>query len=294
MDAAGWLAERFEENRRHLRAVAYRLLGSEGDADDAVQEAWLRLSRSDTSGVDNLGGWLTTVVARVSLDMLRARRARPQEPLVENMNGPGGEDPEEQAVLADSVGLALQVVLDRLPPAERVAFVLHDVFAVPFEEIAPVVGRSPVAARQMASRARRRVQGEATVPEADPGRRRAVVAAFLAAAHGGDFGALLAILDPDLVIRADAAAVRLGAAPEIRGAQEAVDRFAGRAKGAQAVIADGVPSAAWVVRGRALVVFSFTIAAGRIAAIELIGDPERIARMDIVLPGPAQQTGGAG
>lgn len=294
MDDAGWLAERFEENRKHLRAVAYRLLGSEGDADDAVQEAWLRLSRSDTSGVDNLGGWLTTVVARVSLDMLRARRARPQEPLGENMDGPGGEDPEEQAVLADSVGLALQVVLDRLPPAERVAFVLHDVFAVPFEEIALVVGRSPVAARQMASRARRRVQGEAAVPEADPGRRRAIVEAFITAAHGGDLGVLLAILDPDLLIRADAAAARLGAAPELRGAREAVERFAGRARGAQAVIADGVPAAAWIVRGRPLVVFSFTIAGGRITAIDLIGDVERIARMDIVVPGPAPQTGGAG
>ena len=291
-----WLAERFEQKRKHLRAVAYRLLGSENDADDAVQEAWLHLVRSDTDAVDNLGGWLTTVVARVSLDMLRARREHPQAPLPEDLAGAGGDDPEDQAVLADSVGLALQVVLDRLPPAERVAFVLHDVFAVPFEEIASVVGRSTVAARQLASRARRRVRGVAAVPEPepDPMPRRASVDAFLAAAHGGDFAALLAILAPDVVVRADAQAVRMGAAAELRGAQAVIKTFLGKAEGAAAVLADGVPTAAWIVNGQARVVFALTITGGRIAAIDLIGSAERISRMDVVLLGQAAKGGGQG
>jgi len=275
--------DRFAEHRNHLRAVAYRLLGSMSDADDAVQEAWLRLSRSDTAEVENLRGWLTTVVARVSLDMLRARRTRRLEPLDERLAGPADADPEQQAILAEAVGLALLVVLDRLTPAERVAFVLHDVFAVPFEEIAPVVGRTPAAARQLASRARRRVQGEAAVPEADPGRRRALVDAFLAAARSGDFSALLAVLDPSVMMRADPAAVRLGATREVRGADALVGFFAGRAQGARRAVLDGEPGAAWVVGGRPRVAFAFTISEGRVAAIELIADPERLGRMDIVL-----------
>ena len=217
MDEHDWLAERFEENRTHLRAVAYRMLGSLSEADDAVQESWLRLSRSDTSGVENLGGWLTTVVARVCLDMLRSRKSRREEPLDVHVPEPivsreAGTDPEHEALLADSVGLALLVVLETLAPAERLAFVLHDMFAVPFDEIAPIVGRSPAAARQLASRARRRVQGcGRALPDADLTRQREVVDAFLAAARGGDFDALLAVLDPDVVLRADRAAVPAGA-----------------------------------------------------------------------------------
>ncbi len=207
-----FLAEQFEENRTHLRAVAYRMLGSISEADDAVQEAWLRLSRSDPSGIENLGGWLTTVVARVCLDTLRSRISRREEPLGARFSDPivgrqGGIDPEHEALLSDSVGLALLVVLEMLSPAERLAFVLHDMFSVPFEEIAPIVGRSPAAARQLASRVRRRVQGAASSPGANLTRQREVVDAFLAAARGGDFDALLAVLDPDVVLRADRAAV---------------------------------------------------------------------------------------
>src|SRR5213595_2077274 len=211
-----WLAERFEENRPHLRAVAYRMLGSASEADDAVQESWLRLSRAGTDGVENLGGWLTTIVARVSLNMLRSRTLRREEPIDAPLTGQqaaepaGGTDPEHEAVLADSVGLALLVVLDTLPPAERLAFVLHDLFAVPFDEIAPIVGRSETAASQLASRARRRVQGAATDSDVDLTPQREVVDAFLAASRGGDFNALLAVLDPDVVFRADHAAVHMG------------------------------------------------------------------------------------
>src|ERR671917_501471 len=224
-----WLAQRFEENRTHLRAVAYRMLGSISEADDAVQEAWLRLSRSDTSGIENLGGWLTTVVGRVCLNMLRSRRSRREEPLGEPQVGvhvpdpivsrADGLDPEHEALLADSVGLALLVVLETLPPAERLAFVLHDMFAVPFEEIAPIVGRSEVAARQLASRARRRVQGATPSPDTNLPHQREVVDAFLAAAHGGDFEALLAVLDPDVVLRSDGGLVRPGLSREVRGAR---------------------------------------------------------------------------
>src|ERR671917_851287 len=227
-----WLARRFEENRTHLRAVAYRMLGSQSEADDAVQEAWLRLSRSDTSGVENLGGWLTTVVGRVCLNMLRSRRSRREqflgEPLGETsgarmpdpiVDSEDGIDPEHQALLADGVGLALLVVLETLSPAERLAFVLHDTFGVPFDEIAPIVGRSPGATRQLASRARRRVQGAAPAPDADLARQREVVDAFLAASRAGDFDALVAMLDPDVVRRADIGAVRAGLSREVRGAR---------------------------------------------------------------------------
>src|SRR5438309_7031513 len=222
MDEHDWLAERFEANRTHLRAVAYRMLGSLSEADDAVQESWLRLSRSGTGGVENLGGWLTTVVARVCLNMLRSRTSRREEPLGVHMPDPivsreDGIDPEHQAMLADSVGLALLVVLELLDPAERLAFVLHDMFAVPFDEMAAIVGRSPTAARQLASRARRRIRGAATVKDADLTRQREVVDAFLAASRGGDFDALLAVLDPDVVLRADRAAVHTGAKREVRG-----------------------------------------------------------------------------
>ena len=226
MDKYDWLAEQFEAERSHLRAVAYRMLGSLSEADDAVQESWLHLSRADTSGVVNLSGWLTTVVARVCLDMLRSRRSRREEPLGEDVSEPmmsreDGIDPEQEALLADSVGLALLVVLETLAPAERLAFVLHDLFDVPFDEIAPIVGRSPTAARQLASRARRRVQGAETAQDADLSRQRAVVDAFLAASRGGDFEALLAVLDPDVVLRADPAAVSMGASEEIHGAPAA-------------------------------------------------------------------------
>src|ERR1700722_1020763 len=226
MDEHDWLAERFEQDRSRLRTVAYRVLGSFSEADDAVQETWLRLSRSGTDDVENLSGWLTTVVARVSLNMLRSRISRREEPIdppVLEHDGrvlaAGGTDPEHEALLAAAVGLALLVVLDTLPPAERLAFVLHDMFAMPFEEIAPIVERTPAAARQLASRARRRVQGADTTPDTDPTRRREVVRAFLAASRNGDLGALVAMLDPDVVVRADLAAVRTGAAAETRGAQ---------------------------------------------------------------------------
>ena len=217
MDDHDWLAERFEAHRTHLRAVAYRILGSPADAEDAVQEAWLRLSRSESSQVENLGGWLTTVVARVSLNMLQSRKTRREDPAGSHLPeeiaaSTDGAGPEHQAVLADSVGLALLVVLDTLTPAERLAFVLHDMFAMPFEEIAPIVERTPAAARQLASRARRRVQGADTTPDTDLTRRREVVRAFLAASRNGDLGALVAMLDPDVVVRADPATVRTGAA----------------------------------------------------------------------------------
>ena len=288
MSEHDWLAERFEENRPHLRAVAYRMLGSSAEADDAVQEAWLRLSRTGTSGVENLGGWLTTVVARVALNMLRSRTLRREEPMDPPAGGqpvappPDGTDPEHEAVLADSVGLALLVVLDTLTPAERLAFVLHDMFAVPFEEIAPVVERSPVATRQLASRARRRVQ------EAGPGdppgeisRRREVVAAFLAASREGDFDALLTMLDPDIVLRADNAAAQMGADAEAIGPRAVAGIFSGRAKALRPALIDGAPGAVWTYRGETRVVFAFTFTGGMITAIEQIADPERIARLEV-------------
>jgi len=288
MSEHDWLAERFEENRPHLRAVAYRMLGSSAEADDAVQETWLRLSRAGVGGVENLGGWLTTIVARVSLNMLRSRTLRREEPMDPPTTGqpvappPNGTDPEHEAVLADSVGLALLVVLDTLTPAERLAFVLHDMFAVPFEEIAPIVERSPVATRQLASRARRRVQ------EAGPGdppgeisRRREVVAAFLAASREGDFDALLTMLDPDIVLRADTAASQMGADAEAIGPRAVAGIFSGRAKALRPALIDGAPGAVWTYRGETRVVFAFTFTGGTITAIEQIADPERIARFEV-------------
>src|SRR6266702_4584092 len=267
MEQHDWLAEQFEAHRIHLRAVAYRMLGSLSEADDAVQETWLRLSRSDTSGVDNLAGWLTTIVARVCLNMLQSRKSRREEPV--------GAD------LADSVGLAMLVVLDTLAPAERLAFVLHDMFAVPFDEIAPIVERSPAAARQLASRARRRVQGAGVARDPDPPRQRAVVGAFLAASRGGDFDALLALLDPDIVLRADRAAVQTGAAQEVRGAAAVAETFSGRAQAAQPALINGAAGAVWAPGGRPRVVFSFTVAGGKIVAIDLLADHERLRQLDL-------------
>jgi RNA polymerase sigma factor (sigma-70 family) len=283
MDERNFLAERFEAHRAHLRAVAYRMLGSATDADDAVQEAWLRLNRSDTSAVENLGGWLTTVVARVSLDMLRSRTSRKEEPMEAAPPAAHAVDPEHEALLADAVGPALLVVLETLAPAERLAFVLHDMFAVPFDEIAPIVGRSPEAARQLASRARRRVQGAPASADVDVTRQRQVVDAFLAAARGGDFAALLAVLDPDVVLRSDAAAVRSGAEVELRGATAVAGTFAGRAKAARPALIDGAVGLAWAQGGVPKVVFALTFAGGRIVAIDLVADPELLGRLEVVL-----------
>ena len=322
MDA---LAQRFEDSRPHLAAVAYRMLGSRAEADDAVQEAWLRLARTDVDGVDNLRGWLTTVVSRVCLDMLRSRTSRREDPLADDERVAPEAGPEGEAVLADSVGAALLVVLDTLAPAERLAFVLHDLFAMPFDEIGTVLGRSPAAARQLASRARRRVQGVgsdepddaaaeeggaaaparsadvaggaagradsaagraaaggADGPPTDPvGRRREVVAAFLTASRGGDFTALLELLDPEAVVLADAAAVIAGAEAEVRGAAAVAATFVGRAKAARLALLDGEPGLIWTHRGEVRMAFAFTVVDGRVAGIELIADPGRLAAMGV-------------
>jgi RNA polymerase sigma-70 factor (ECF subfamily) len=288
--SADWLAERFEANRGHLRGVAYRMLGSMSEADDAVQEAWLRLSRSGASGVDNLGGWLTTVVARVCLDMLRSRKSRREEPLGPHVPEPvvNRDDrihPEQEALVADSVGPALLVVLETLAPAERIAFVLHDLFGVPFEEIAPIVGRSPTAARQLASRARRRVHGARTAEPSDVSHQRAIVDAFLAASRRGDFQALLALLDPDAVLRADSTVVQSGAAPEVRGAEAVAATFSGRARAARLALINGAPGLVWSQGGQPRVVFEFTIRDGKVVGIELSADPERLAGLDLRLIG---------
>ena len=288
MDEHDWLAEQFEANRTHLRAVAYRMLGSLSEADDAVQESWLHLSRSDVSGVENLGGWLTTVVSRVCLDMLRARASRREELLSAHVPDPivsrkGGIDPEYEVLVGDSVGLALLVILETLAPAERLAFVLHDVFSVPFDEIAPIVRRSPTAARQLASRARRRVQGAATVQDADLTRQREVVDAFLAASRGGNFEALLAVLDPDVVLRADGVAVSAGASREVRGAAAVAQQFSGRARFAQPALVNGAVGAVWAPGGQPRVVFDFTITRGKIVAVDLVADPARLGRLDLAI-----------
>ncbi|OLF10227.1 RNA polymerase subunit sigma-70 [Actinophytocola xinjiangensis] len=279
MDEHEWMTARFEEHRPRLRAVALRVLGSPVEADDAVQEAWLRLHRTDTAEVDNLGGWLTTVVARVALNMVRARREQPWEDIEAGAEtGAGAPDPEGQAVLAESVGLALQVVLDTLGPAERLAFVLHDLFGVPFEEIAPIVDRTPAAARKLASRARRRVRGATSSGDQDLARRREVVAAFLTAARGGDLDTLLALLAPDAVLRTDAAATRFGATAA-SGAREVAAGFLGRAQGARLALVDGLPGLMWTRGGTTRVVFGFTVADGRITAIDMLADPDHLARI---------------
>ncbi len=285
MDKKNWLAEQFEAKRTHLRAVAYRMLGSTGEADDAVQEAWIRLSRSDTGAVENLGGWLTTVVARICLDMLRSRKARHEEPLGEDAAEPAvshEESTERDALLADSVGLALLVVLDRLTPAERVAFVLHDMFDLPFDDIAPIVGRTSAATRQLASRARRRVRG-ASADDVDRGRRREIVDAFLAASRAGDFEALLAVLDPDVVFRPDAVAAAMGRTTEIRGAAAVAQTFKGRAQAARPALVDGELGLAVEFGGRLRIVLALSFAGDRIASIEAIADPERLKQLDLTI-----------
>jgi RNA polymerase sigma factor (sigma-70 family) len=287
-DEQEWLAERFEENRAHLRAVGYRMLGSVSEADDAVQEFWLRLSRSDVSRVENLQAWLTTGVARVCLDILRSRTSRPEEPLGPHIPDPivsrdDGVDPEHEALLAESVGLALLVVLETLAPAERLAFVLHDIFAVPFDEIAPLVDRTPGAARQLASRARRRVQG-APVPDADLERQREVVDAFLAASRDGDFDALVALLDPDVVLRIDRGASGRDGPSEVRGAHAVAERglaFSRLAPFARPALVNGVAGFVVARHGRLLGVAGFTVADGKIAEIDLLMDPARLRELDL-------------
>ncbi len=288
MDEHEWLAEQFEANRSHLQAVAYRMLGSLSEADDAVQESWLHLSRSDTSGIENLGGWLTTVVARICLDMLRSRNSRREEPLEASVPEPitsreGGIDPEQEALLADSVGLALLVVLDTLNPAERLAFVLHDIFAVPFDEIAPIVERSPTATRQLASRARRRVRGATTVKDPDLTYQREVVDAFLAASRAGNFDALLAVLDPDVVFRADRTAVSAGASGEVRGAPFVARQFSGRAQGARPALVNGAVGVVVARRGRLFLVLRLTIRHGKIVGIDAVADPARLRQLDLAV-----------
>lgn len=282
MDEKKFLAEKFEANRAHLRAVAYRMLGSQSEVDDAVQETWLRLSRSDTSGVDNLAGWLTTVVARICLDMLRSRKSRREEPIGPHVPEPAAHDEHERdSDMADTVGAALLVVLETLTPAERLAFVLHDMFAVPFEEIAPIVGRTPAAARQLASRGRRRVQGTPAAADVDLGRKRKIVEAFLAASRGGDFEGLLAVLDPDVVFRADDAAQRLGSLAEIRGAAGVAESFKGRARTAKPALVDGTLALAVILGGQLRVVLRLTVTGDRIAAVEAIADAERLGQFDV-------------
>jgi RNA polymerase sigma factor (sigma-70 family) len=291
VDAREPLADRFEANRTRLRAVGYRMLGSVSEADDAVQEAWLRLSRSDTNGVENLDGWLTTVVARVCLDMLRSRTARREEPLGPRVPEPivsreDEVDPEHAAMLADSVGLALLVVLETLAPLERLAFVLHDMFVVPFDQIAPIVGRSPAAARQLASRARRRVHGATPAPDPDLARQREVVDAFLAAARGGDFDALLAVLDPDVVLRIDRGAFPRGASREVRGAQAVLEHartFVPLVASARPALVNGAAGVVVARRGRPLAVAGFTVAHGQIVEIDLLADPARLRELDLTV-----------
>jgi RNA polymerase sigma factor (sigma-70 family) len=287
MDQQEWLARQFEDHRPHLRAVAYRMLGSLSEADDAVQDAWLRLSRADTSEVENLGGWQTTIVARVALNMLRARKTRREQPLDVHVPDPiidsaDGTDPEHEALLADSVGLALLVVLETLTPAERLAFVLHDMFAVPFEEIAPIVDRSPEATRQLASRARRRVRGAPTVPDADLNAQWVVVEAFLAAARNGDFDALVAVLDPDAVLRADGGLT--GLSQQVQGAEtiasqallwSRVDLTMRRA------LINGSAGIVAFLHGRPFSIAAVTVRNGKIVEIDFLADPERIARLDL-------------
>ncbi|MFI9307816.1 sigma-70 family RNA polymerase sigma factor [Streptomyces triculaminicus] len=292
MSEENFLAQRFEEHRPHLRAVAYRMLGSLSEAEDAVQEAWFRLSRSDTDAVQNLGGWLTTVVGRVCLDMLRSRSTRGEEPLHDQdgwvrlpdplISGPDRIDPEQEILLADSVGIALMVVLQTLAPAERLAFVLHDMFAVPFDDIATVLGRTPASTRQLASRARRRVQGAAPAPDADLTRRRRVVDAFLTAARGGDLDALVAVLDPDVVARSDGgtllpSALRRGAA-EV--ASQAIT-FARFAEAGRPALINGTPGVVAFAEGRPMSVMAFTIQGDRVTALDILTDPERLARLDL-------------
>jgi RNA polymerase sigma factor (sigma-70 family) len=291
MEERDWLAERFDEHRPRLRAVAYRMLGSLGDADDAVQEAWLRVSRADAREVVNLGPWLTTVVGRVSLNMLRSRRTRREEPLGVHVPEPivdraDGTDPEHEALLADSVGLALLVVLEALSPAERLAFVLHDMFGIPFAEIAEIVDRSPEATRQLASRARRRVQGANPVPDADLEAQREVVDAFLAAAREGDFDRLVAVLDPDIVLRADAGAAPAFASVEVRGAENVARRaimFNRLDLVIRPALVNGTPGTVTLREGRPFAVAGFTVRNRRIVEMDVLADPERLRELDLTV-----------
>ena len=291
MNDGDYLASRFESHRTHLRAVAYRMLGSLSEADDAVQEAWLRLSRTDADGIENLRGWLTTVVARVSLDMLRSRTRRQEDSLEVRVPEPiidraDGTDPEHEALLADSVGLALLVVLGTLSPAERLAFVLHDIFGVPFVEIAPIVDRSPDAARKLASRARRRVQGERTVPDADIATQREVVDAFVAASREGDFEALLKVLDPDVVLRADRGPVPAGVPGEVRGAEAVASRAVGFARldlELRPALVNGVAGMVAMRDGEPFSVGSVTVRRRRIVAMDVLADPERLRELDLTV-----------
>ena len=296
MDAQILLAKRFEAQRSHLRGVAYRMLGSLGEAEDAVQETWLRLGRVEADEIANLNGWLTTVIGRVCLDMLRSRKSRREDSLDEDdgvgrhpepvAQGPGGGDPQAEAELADAVGLALLVVLEALTPAERVAFVLHDMFDLSFEEIAPIVERSPLATRQLASRARRRVQGRAAAPEPVLTGQRSVIEAFLTAARSGDLPGLLAVLAPDVVFRADVAAARLGSQPEILGAAAVAKAYVGRAQQARAALVDGQVGVLVAPRGHLLLVLNVRVEAGRIVAIDAVADPSRLQRLELAaLPG---------
>ncbi|WP_414815139.1 sigma-70 family RNA polymerase sigma factor [Rhizobium sp. IY2] len=284
MDEKKWLADEFEANRAHLRAAAYRMLGSRSEADDAAQEAWLRLHRTDTTGVGNLGGWLTTVVARICLDMLRARKTRREEPLEAPLHAgiaDPANDPEREAAFADSVGMALLVVLQTLAPAERVAFVLHDMFDLPFDEIAPIIGRSSAATRQLASRARRRVQGLDEAPDVDLGRKRTIAEAFLTASRNGDLEGLIAVLAPDVVFRPDATAARFGTIGEMmRGAAQVAEAFKGRAQAAEIAIVGGELGFVVQIAGQLRVVVALTIDDGRIAAIDAIADPDHLERLD--------------
>jgi RNA polymerase sigma factor (sigma-70 family) len=282
MNEYDWMAERFEAHRGHLRAVAYRMLGSLSEADDAVQESWLKLSRADTSDVTNLGGWLTTVVGRVCLDMLRTRRARREEPLGVHVPEPiisraDGPDPEQEALLADSVGLALLVVLEHLAPAERLVFVLHDTFGLPFEEIGPILGRSPAAAKQLASRARRRVRGAEPISDGDLASQRAVVEAFLMAARGGDIEGLLEVLDPDVVARPDTGGM-------VRGAKALASNavaYARLAHTGMVALVNGVPGIVALDGERLTSVLAFTIRGGKVTALDILVDPERLAAVDV-------------
>ena len=289
------LVERFEEHRPRLRSVAYRMLGSTAEADDAVQEAWLRLTRAEVgeskSEIENLGAWLTTVTARICLNLLRARTNRREEPLDVHVPDPiisprSGMDPEQEALLAEAVGLALSVVLETLTPAERLAFVLHDLFAVPFEQIAPMIDRTPTAARQLASRARRRVRDRAPAPDPDPKRQRDVVDAFFAAARDGDVDALVAVLDPHVVLRADGGGAATRPSALIRGARSVAEQASFAAKLARFVrpaLINGTPGAVVVTGGRVFSVMSFTVAGGRIATIEVLYDPDRLAGLDVAV-----------
>ncbi|WP_067572872.1 sigma-70 family RNA polymerase sigma factor [Nocardia acidivorans] len=277
------VARRFEEQRGRLQALAVRMLGSSAEAEDAVQETWLRLSRTDIGEIENLAGWLTTVVGRVCLNMLQSRSTRREDPLGE-LDAPEAESgPEQQALLGDSIGAALLIVLDTLAPTERLAFVLHDMFAVPFEDVGAVLGKTPAAARQLASRARRRVRGVEEVT-GDRERQQRVVEAFLSASREGDFAALLALLDPDVVLRSDPAAIAFGSAAELRGMDAVAEMFCGRAQGARPARVDGRAGAIWSVGGNPRVVFDFTVAGGRIIGIELLADPELLGELDLRAP----------